>query len=529
MKLFGLILFCLLTFDVFAQVPFSDVLNTNQETYVCIPKCENKECGPDGCGGICGNCGEGEICSDLGTCQPSECGSITFVGCCQGPTILVYCDEDGKLVEIDCSENSWPPFCGFDPDNEFYDCGLEGEGSTNPDFPYSCAEPCVKDCKDRECGPDGCGGLCGMCKEEEYCDVDGKCHKSDCNGVSYEGCCTPDQTLLYCEGNKLFMLSCDEMDAEFCGWNEEMQFYDCMTDGYEDPSGKHPYSCEKGCIPNCKDKECGPDGCGKHCGACKQGYYCDKGKCLVSECQEITEIGCCEVDGTLKYCVGGSKLVEIKCGEEADPGCGWDETNQWYDCGTDGKPEPTGTYPYSCAQSCVKKCEGKECGPDGCGGFCGDCGEGEVCSLEGKCEVTINQCGDVTEVGCCEGEVLKFCSKGKVVDLDCKKEGKEHCGWSVVTNAYMCGTDGKEDPSGIHKKNCYPSMIEEMKVEKILEQYTDISYETGNDILEKDIVKVVEKGKGGGGGCIDSNIGSLLGFIPFIFLFVLRRCTKLGR
>jgi|GEM_PF-5862358 len=33
---------------------------------------------------------------------------------------------------------------------------------------------------------------------------------------------------------------------------------------------------------------------------------------------------------------------------------------------------------------CVPQCDGKECGPDGCGGECGTCSEG-VCSLEGKC------------------------------------------------------------------------------------------------------------------------------------------------
>ena len=40
------------------------------ETTICTPDCENKNCGADGCGGICGNCPLGSICDDKsGTCQ----------------------------------------------------------------------------------------------------------------------------------------------------------------------------------------------------------------------------------------------------------------------------------------------------------------------------------------------------------------------------------------------------------------------------------------------------------------------------
>ena len=35
---------------------------------------------------------------------------------------------------------------------------------------------------------------------------------------------------------------------------------------------------------------------------------------------------------------------------------------------------------------CTPKCEGKECGDDGCGGTCGECGPGQTCSGEGLCK-----------------------------------------------------------------------------------------------------------------------------------------------
>ena len=35
---------------------------------VCIPNCSNKDCGDDGCGGVCGECSKSEVCSPLGRC-----------------------------------------------------------------------------------------------------------------------------------------------------------------------------------------------------------------------------------------------------------------------------------------------------------------------------------------------------------------------------------------------------------------------------------------------------------------------------
>jgi hypothetical protein len=41
----------------------------------CPKQCQGKECGPDGCGGECGTCGPGWICSGVGVCQsaPPDC------------------------------------------------------------------------------------------------------------------------------------------------------------------------------------------------------------------------------------------------------------------------------------------------------------------------------------------------------------------------------------------------------------------------------------------------------------------------
>jgi outer membrane protein assembly factor BamB len=64
----------------------------------CVPNCGFVECGPDGCGGTCGVCAEGQM-----------------------------CEADGR-------------------------CG-----------------PCPPACQGRTCGPDGCGGQCGACSADALC------------------------------------------------------------------------------------------------------------------------------------------------------------------------------------------------------------------------------------------------------------------------------------------------------------------------------------------------------------------------
>jgi DNA-binding beta-propeller fold protein YncE len=49
-------------------------------------------------------------------------------------------------------------------------------------------------------------------------------------------------------------------------------------------------------------------------------------------------------------------------------------------------PPPPASPPVSPPpSSCTRQCAGKECGPDNCGGVCGTCGNGEVCTAQGQC------------------------------------------------------------------------------------------------------------------------------------------------
>lgn len=246
----------------------------------CVPQCEGRECGDDGCGGICGYCPYGFLCK---------------VGV--------------------------------------------------------CVEYCVPDCTGRACGDDGCGGLCGECEENEFCGED----------------------------------------------------FTCVL---------------KGCEPACSGHACGPDGCGGSCGSCGEGQVCDPQtwQCVKdTACHEVTAEGRC-VGSLLQWCEAGV-LQEKVCDPAEGLVCGFSVVAKKYDC---LPPE-----------QCEPQCSGKECGPDQCGATCGECAAGRVCSTGGTCGAP---CGDITETGSCQGDVLQFCHQGILITYDCAAHGLR-CQWDPTGNS----------------------------------------------------------------------------------------------
>jgi len=180
------------------------------------------------------------------------------------------------------------------------------------DYP-SCQPACDK----RECGPDSCGGLCGVCTAPLTCNEQGRCVqgcKPSCVGRQ----CGPDGCGGSC-GTCSTPLTCDEQSG----------------------------SCVSACTPDCLGKECGPDGCGGTCGSCNLPQICDEtaGKCVgQAACGQITYQGCCDGQ-TLWYC-DNNKLRSQDCAVQ--PSCGWDAKNKFYNCGTAGQTDPSGQFPLKC-------------------------------------------------------------------------------------------------------------------------------------------------------------------------------------
>lgn len=330
-------------FDLKARVGEAPDLETQLCTDVCVPQCEGKECGEDGCGGECGCDGENDVCID------EECVCIPDCTCPGGGD--KWCGDNG---------------CG-DP------CGCPGVpcGEADP-----CGEPQCPDCDDKECGDDGVGGSCGDCPQDEVC-LEGQCVDS-CDEGTFQACCAGNAAF-WCDNGQIMKLDCSAPSypaGPHCGDLSTLDvafgFYRCRNKEGVAPACEAPLTdpCDgaitgetgdstdycQWCTGNCDGKGCGNDGCGSSCGECPAGESCaPHGVCVIDECY-----GQC-------------------CGE----GC--DELNQY----CDGFPEGghfcgEQTCESTCAPDCIA--EGKECGPSNCpGGHCGLCKPGDAC-IEGVCQ-----------------------------------------------------------------------------------------------------------------------------------------------
>lgn len=116
-----------------------------------LPQCENKQCGDNGCGGVCGECGPSSVCNTAFECE------------------------------------------------------------------------CVPVCDGKTCGDDGCGGSCGSCAVGEICDsLVWECctADSDSDGVCDANDCNPNDAGVFSIPPEVEGLSIDA-DTETLRWNPQ--------------------------------------------------------------------------------------------------------------------------------------------------------------------------------------------------------------------------------------------------------------------------------------------------------------------
>ncbi|MFO0677972.1 MAG: hypothetical protein U0169_15660 [Polyangiaceae bacterium] len=149
----------------------------------CVPSCNGKTCGDDGCGGSCGACTSPASCTSGGTCcapacSGKTCGDDGCGGSCGTCTGTQTCNASGSC-EV-CVPKCDGKTCGSD--------GCGGSCGSCP-FGQSCTSDgtcaCVPKCSGKTCGDDGCGGTCGTCRSGESC-FSGQCQA--CDPVSDTGC-----------------------------------------------------------------------------------------------------------------------------------------------------------------------------------------------------------------------------------------------------------------------------------------------------------------------------------------------------
>lgn len=209
---------------------------------VCVPACQDKVCGPDGCGGQCGpGCNACESCLGDGACSLPCDGE----GCCDGDVCVngesnTACGTDGETC-ITCSGTG-------------VTCG--GGGQTGV---CGCT-PATACPGDLNCGTidDGCGGMvsCGACTGFDTC-----------------GGGTPSQpNVCGCTAKTCAQLgtSCG-MAADGCGGQ-----IDCGS-----CSGANPICVSNVCTTCSSSAQCQTAGLGNLCcaGQCLSGACCDNSGC----------------------------------------------------------------------------------------------------------------------------------------------------------------------------------------------------------------------------------------------------------
>jgi hypothetical protein len=377
--------------------PYCDEL-AGRCTATCTPVCAGRNCGDDGCGGTCGTCVGTLRCSSAGVCVPPTwtCDPVRYAA-------RDRCDCGCGAVDPDCADSALAT-AGC---TALERCASDGNCSPRAPAGWTClaSRYAARDACDCGCGvvdPDcmvqelpvrGCTGTRATCSASATCDCTPACGNNACGDNGCGGSCG----------------TCANPQAPICLGG----------------------ACVSACDPapiRCNFAQCGSDACGGSCGTCTPGSNCVDGRCVQLA-----------IDDPLT-CFG-------RCGNFNPAGCSCSP-----ECVAQGNCCPD--YTTTCG-NCLPACGNRACGPDGCGGACGVCGEGAVCSA-GVCitgcqpDCDGRQCGDD---GC--GGQCGSCQAG------------ESCEWTgqCVPDDWFCNTYEYGDGTACHcgcgavDPNCASSSI----------------------------------------------------------------------
>lgn len=251
------------------------------ENRCCSPSCREKECGDDGCGGSCGSdcgllssCIDGKCKCEFDSCKDSCCNTgeiCTDSGCCMPTCDGVTCGPDGcggSCGECESNEKCEDGACS---------CAVTKCQNTccqNSDSVCYFEVCCDPDCGGKQCGTDGCGGSCGICEESSFCSEEQcvckneMCGDNCCskNEICFDGsCCLPDCENKIC-GSDGCGGSCGNCEQNFVclssGGYCACETFWCSTNCCNPDQVCHSQKC---CTPDCDQKQCGYDGCGGLC------------------------------------------------------------------------------------------------------------------------------------------------------------------------------------------------------------------------------------------------------------------------
>ena len=411
---------------------------------VCVPQCPGPECGKDGCGGFCGEgCSDELACSSMGLCEepptlegntcpyawtiaelPFSVTRDTWYGtndisvgdsACPGEpdpiggasndhayrldaevsgfyTISLQAQHDAAMYVVrNCKLSDATCVAGVDETLTFEQMviwldagetyfvvvdGASNDENDNGRYTLGVGEPCVPDCAGLECGTDGCGGSCGECGDGESCDAAQQCVAAALG----DHCLDP-----YLVGEVPYL-------------------HEATTEGFD-----NDYHYEAGQCPGV-DYAWGaasPD--------VVYSFTAPKDDVYLFEVQA-------SFDSTLYLVEGCDILGTSSCLAAADESpLSGEVIERFLDEGqrifviVDGYgniSSPAGPYSLSITPACLPQCEGKVCGPDGCGSTCGQCEGALQCTPEGTCyDQPGNACSTPFEI-----DAVPFQTAGSTAD-----------------------------------------------------------------------------------------------------------------
>jgi hypothetical protein len=455
------------------EVTADQVAPADIDPDICTPACTGAKCGEDGCGGSCGDCGAAGICFEGGCVECVDDNDCATDRACEE----YQCVPDG-CPEIPCEEGL---FC-LTESAECVDCLEEPDcPAFHQCVDQLCVPPPAcessKDCPDDTVCDKG-KGYCLQCVTDDDCPLDHRCIEtqicelilfcgSDKECKEFDKVCDlgigecvdclsdfdcPDN--YFCAASVCLLDLCDQngewpacIEGNVAACNENGSLLaiveTCPEATFCADATCHPWVCEPeglGCAESIAF-ECNEDGSGfkTETDCADSDEACSGGECKPVVCEPGIPV--CLDPLTLVTCSEtGTDFVTEPCGEgffcddksaaclgwvcaPESKGCDGETSLTCDEFGTEwGDPVECDAEGLFCESGecveCDPACGDRECGPDACGGSCGNC------EAPGSCLV-----------GYCQNQTCPTPCNGKTPE------------------AFLCGLD-----------ICYPDLVTETEV-----------------------------------------------------------------
>jgi len=227
------------------------------------------------------------------------------------------------------------------------------------------------------------------------------------------------------------------------------------------------------CVPDCGVRECGDDGCGGQCGVCEPPAICEEGVCIGGKPDPVDTWGGWDVatsdavvqdifETTLTD-TGGGEFTDTTTSSETSgyydgmvyDSSGWDtwysDTYGWDSVYYDGynlsdgywDAYDWGSWDYANWDYANWDYANWDWGSQDWGSY--DWGPLDIQSWDfgPMPDMSGGDCGDIDELGTCEGDILKWCAFGQLVIENCAEYGAGcMCGYDPEMEWYSCMGEG---------------------------------------------------------------------------------------